>query len=144
MADLFGAPQGEPHRAVHIEVERLEDAQRLHHDGAAGGVVAGPGAGVPRVEVAADHDDLVALRPAGDLGDDVLSIDVAVERLVRRDECRAAGRPTVWFEVADVQVITRANGACGVGGTLRPTPRVALDGCDDMITLGLDKPLFVR
>ena len=59
-----------------MDVELLEDAHHLHGDRAAGSVVGGAGAVVPRVEVAADHDDLIFLRPAGDLRDDVERIGV--------------------------------------------------------------------
>ena len=56
----------------------LQDADRFHRDGAAGAVVGRAGAGMPRVEVAAEHHDLRSQHRigAGDFGDDVEAVDV--------------------------------------------------------------------
>ena len=77
---FLAAPQADAHGAVELQVERLQDAHHLDHDGAAGAVVGGAGAGVPGIEVRADHHDLVLLVAAGNLADDVQAVDVAVRR----------------------------------------------------------------
>ena len=64
-----------------LQVERLQDPHRLEHHRAAGGVVGGAGAGVPRVEVRADHHHLVRFAAAGDLGDHVRGLAVGVFHL---------------------------------------------------------------
>ena len=70
-------------RAAQPQAGLLQDSHRLHHHGRSGRVVGRPGAAVPRVEVAAEDDDLVGLVGPGDLADDVEGVDVGiVERVL--------------------------------------------------------------
>ena len=67
-----------------MRVDRLQNPQRFHHRRRAVGVVGGADAGVPRVEVAAEHDDFVFQRGVGarQLRDHVdrVAVGGAVER----------------------------------------------------------------
>ena len=81
-------PQPEAHRAPERQAGRLEDAHGLHHHGGARRVVDRAGAGMPRVEVRAEHHELVGdggVR-AGQLGEDVERIQIGiVETILRVD-----------------------------------------------------------
>ena len=68
---LRACPQGEPHRAAHLETRRLEDAHRFEHYHASGRVVCGACRSMPRIKVRPDHDDLRGEVRAGDLRNDV-------------------------------------------------------------------------
>ena len=70
-AFLFAAPQGHANGAVHLQVERFQNAHGFHRDRAARAVIGGAGAHVPGIEVAADHHELVRLGRAGNLRDHV-------------------------------------------------------------------------
>src|SRR5450759_2990295 len=69
---FLAAPEGDADRAPRLDAERLEDARRFHHDGAAHGVIGRAGRHVPGIEVAPEHDDLVLLVAAGNLRDRVV------------------------------------------------------------------------
>ena len=56
---LLAGPQRDADGAPRLEPESLDEARGFHHDRRADGVVGGAGGGVPRIEVAAEHDDLV-------------------------------------------------------------------------------------
>ena len=58
---LFAAPQRQANRPARLDADRLQDADRLHHHRAADGVVGRAGRRVPRVEVTAEHHDLLRL-----------------------------------------------------------------------------------
>src|SRR6185503_5732542 len=78
---LLSGPQRDAHRALHRQVERLQNAQRLQHHRGTGGIVGRAGARVPRVEMRAEHYNLV-LEPRigpGNLADDVEGIQIAVQ-----------------------------------------------------------------
>ena len=77
---LFPAPQRHADGALRLGAHGLQDAHRLHHRGRAIGVVCRADAGVPRVEVAADHDNFVLQHRVGarQFGDDVVGIAVVV------------------------------------------------------------------
>ena len=61
-----------------LDVESFQDAHGFHHDDGAGAVVGGAGAGVPGVEVRAEHDDFIFLVGAGNFGDGVVLHGVIV------------------------------------------------------------------
>ncbi len=61
---LFAAPQAHADSAVHIHIERFENADGLHHHRAAGRVVGCASAAVPRIQMRAQHDNLVFLSAA--------------------------------------------------------------------------------
>ena len=54
-----------------VQTGGLQDAHRFEHDRRADAVVGGAGGAVPRVEVGAEHHDLVGLVGARQLGEDV-------------------------------------------------------------------------
>ena len=85
---LFAAPQRDANRAPRPHADRLQDPRRLHHHRAADRVVGGACRRVPRVEVSAEHDDLVLLVRARDLRD----------RVVRRVPLRIRPVDDVEFE----------------------------------------------
>ena len=70
---LLARPERDADGAARLEPERLDDARGLHHHGRADRVVGGAGGGVPRIEVTAEHDDLVGLVAARNFGDDVVA-----------------------------------------------------------------------
>ena len=78
---LFAAPQRDANRAARLRADRLENAHRLEDRRRTVGVVGRAGRRVPRVEVGADHHDLVAQRRvgAGQLGDHVVAARVLRE-----------------------------------------------------------------
>ncbi len=57
---------------------RFQDANGFHHDDGSGAVVGGAGAGVPGIEVSAEHDDFIFLVGAGNFGDGVVLHGVIV------------------------------------------------------------------
>ena len=86
---LFAAPQRDANRPPRPRADRLQDPHRLDHRRRAVGVVGGADAGVPRIEVAADHHDLVAQRRIGarQLREDVVGVAAVgvVERRLHVD-----------------------------------------------------------
>ena len=78
---LLPAPEREANRAPRLRADRLENAHRLEHRRGAVGVVGGARRRMPRVEVRADHHDLVAQLGIGarKLGDDVVAARVLGE-----------------------------------------------------------------
>ena len=66
------APQPHADRRRGLAPTGLKDAHRLHHDRAADRVVGRARRRVPRIEVAAEHDDFVRFISAGDFGDRVV------------------------------------------------------------------------
>ena len=60
-AFFFAAPQADADGATGLDVERLQDADGFHHNDAAGAVVGGAGAGVPGIEMRAQHHDFIFL-----------------------------------------------------------------------------------
>ena len=77
-AFFFAAPQADADGAARLDVERFQDADGFHHDDGAGAVVGGSGAGVPGVEVRAQHDDFIFLVGAGNFGDGVVLHGIVV------------------------------------------------------------------
>ncbi len=72
---FFTTPQRDANGAIQRQVRGFENADGFHHDGAAGGVIGGAGAAVPRIEVSTEHDDFVfVFAGAGDFADDVEAI----------------------------------------------------------------------
>ena len=67
-------PEGDADGASGLGADGLEDAHGFERDGDAGGVVAGVGAGVPRVEVRAQHHDFVREVGARNLAHQVLGL----------------------------------------------------------------------
>ena len=68
---LLAGPEADADRAARLHVQGLQDPHDFHRDDRAGAVVRRARAAVPRVEVGADHHDLVLLVGARDLGDRV-------------------------------------------------------------------------
>jgi hypothetical protein len=64
MAALFGVPECETDRPSRLDANRFQDPQRFDHHDAAGGVVGRTGAGMPRIEMTAEHDHF-ACQPRG-------------------------------------------------------------------------------
>ena len=81
---LFAGPEADADGAAHFEAGGFQDANGFEHDGGAGAVVGGASAGVPGIEVRAEHDDLVGFGfiGAGDFADDVEGIQIVVVELV--------------------------------------------------------------
>ena len=88
---LFARPQRNPDRPLRLDVQRLQDAHRLHRHDRARAVVGRACAGDPAIQMAADHHDLVLqLRiGSGNLRDGIeamlvvareLRLDVHLER----------------------------------------------------------------
>ena len=75
---LLAAPEGDADGAARLDVERLQDAHGLHGHRRPGRVVGGAGAGVPGIEVGAEHHDLALLVRARDLRDRVVGGRVLV------------------------------------------------------------------
>ena len=70
-AQLLGLVEHQPYRAPWAQIQRQQQPRRAHGDGAASPVVVGAGAGVPRVEVSAQQDDLIRQLAPADIGHDV-------------------------------------------------------------------------
>src|SRR5205814_8573996 len=83
-AVLLVRPEHDAHRSPRPQVQLLHDPQRLPRDDAASAVVGGAGADVPRVEVAADDDDLLGLLASADLADNVRRRNVWLEMRLHR------------------------------------------------------------
>ena len=78
---LLAAPEREADRAARLRADRSENARRLEHRRGAVCVVRCARRGVPRIEMGADHHDLVAQLGigAGNLRDDVVAARVLGE-----------------------------------------------------------------
>ena len=85
---LFASPERHANRAPRPDTDRLQQPRRLHHRGAPDRVVSGAGGAVPRIEVPAQHHDLIAFVSSGNLGD----------RVVRRVSVRIGGVGDVELE----------------------------------------------
>src|SRR5262249_24601703 len=70
---LFAAPQSDADRAARLDAERLNDPHDLHRDSRSRAIVRGAGSRMPRIEMAADHHDLVLQIGAGDFGDHIVA-----------------------------------------------------------------------
>src|ERR1700722_5279967 len=81
---LFTSPEPDADGAAHLYTGGFENADGFKHDGGAGAVVGGACAGLPRIEVAAQHDDFVGLGfiGAGDFADDIERVEIFVVELV--------------------------------------------------------------
>ena len=87
---FLAAPQADPHRTIEFQIEGLENSHHLDHHGAARAVVRCARAGMPGIEVRADHHDLIFLVAPRYLADDVQSIHIAIRRgrlQVQTDPC---------------------------------------------------------
>ena len=140
---LLAAPQRDADRPPRLDADGRQDARRLHHHGAADGVVGCTGAGVPRVEMAAEHHDLVRLVGAGNLRDGVvggaplrmqavddveLQLDAAGRRARRaRGAPRRSSRPAVQQTPdAPVVLVAHDDGRRRLGGVIA----AAVEGAD--------------
>jgi hypothetical protein len=81
---FFAAPQADADGAAGLDVERFQDAHGFHHDDGSGAVVGGSGAGVPGIEMRAQHHDFIFLVGAGDFGDGVVLHGIVVVESVGR------------------------------------------------------------
>ena len=77
-AFFFAAPQADADGAAGLDVERFQNAHGFHHDDGACAVVGRARAGVPGIEVRAEHDDFIFLVGAGNFGDGVVLHGVVV------------------------------------------------------------------
>ena len=75
-AVLFVREQDDADRAGWLEAELRDRLQGLHHRDDTGTVVVRALADVPRIDVAADHDEFVGLLAAAQLADHVLGRDL--------------------------------------------------------------------
>src|ERR1700678_2352995 len=75
---FFAAPEPDADGAVELQVESLQNAHHLDHDGAARAVIGSARAGMPGVEVSADHHDLAGFAASRNFADDVQAVHVAV------------------------------------------------------------------
>src|SRR6185295_6771987 len=78
-AVLLVVPQHDAHGAARPEIQLLHQPHRLPGDDAAATIVGGAGADVPRIQVAADDDDLLGPLASADLADDVRRRRVGLE-----------------------------------------------------------------
>ncbi len=78
---LLAGPQRDADRAARLQLEGPEDPHRLHHHRTPRRVVVGAGAGMPGVEVGAQHHDLVRQVRAGNLRHRVVGHQVIVVKL---------------------------------------------------------------
>jgi hypothetical protein len=103
---LFAAPQRDADRPARARADRLQDPHRFHHRRGAVGVVGGADAGVPRVQVGANHDDFVFQNGIGprQLGDHVVGV-AAVGIVERRLDVDAQLHGNVLLQVARDQVV---------------------------------------
>ena len=69
---LFAGPERHANRAPRPDSDRLQQPRRLHHRGAPDRIVGCAGGAVPRIEVPAQHHDLIAFVSSGNLGDRVV------------------------------------------------------------------------
>ena len=69
---FFAAPQTNADGAARMDVEGFQNANRFHHHDGARAVVGGSGAGVPGIEMRAQHDHFIFLVGAGNFGDGVV------------------------------------------------------------------------
>ncbi len=154
---FFAAPQRHADGAVHLQVERFQNAHHFHGHGAACAVVGGAGAHVPGIEVAAHHDQFVGLGGAGDLGDHVERIGVAgieihldVEGKLHRDVVLQQARDAVVVFGGDGDgghVLGRIAGARrAVAGEYRAAFAAAVggDGQQDAFILAEGALLFLK
>ena len=111
---LLVGPQHDADRPPRPEIQLLHDPQRFPGHDAPSAIVGRTRADVPRIEVAADDDDLVRPLAAADLADHVRRFHVAfhvrVHAEVHDDGTAAFGHP--------LQPIGIFGGDCG-GGDLR-------------------------
>src|SRR5882672_8342485 len=70
-------PQHQADRAPRLDAELLPQPERFPRDDAADAVVGRAGPDVPRIEMAAEHDDLLGPLAPANLGDDVGRLGVA-------------------------------------------------------------------
>ena len=75
---FFAAPQPDAHRAAQGHAADLQQPHRFHHHRRSRRIVGGASAGVPRVEMPADHHYLVRLVRARQLGNDVEGVLIRV------------------------------------------------------------------
>src|SRR5262249_20640569 len=78
---LFAAPESDPDCAGRLDAERLNDPHDLHRDSRSRAVVRGAGSRMPRIEMAADHHDLVLQIGAGDFSDHVVAHQILILEL---------------------------------------------------------------
>src|SRR5688572_3903421 len=88
---LFAAPKGHPDRPTRLRADRFENSCRLHHHRAADGVISRSGSRMPRVEVPAEHHDLVRLIATRDLRDDVVRRRTFREKFISNVELESDG-----------------------------------------------------
>ena len=76
---FLAAPESKPDGAARPRADGLEDAHGFHHGGDAIGIVGRAHAGVPGIDVGAEHDDLILQDGigAGNFRDDVVRVGTA-------------------------------------------------------------------
>ncbi len=91
---------------------RLDGAGNIDDGGGASAVVLRAGSRMPGVEVATDDDDFVRKIAAGDLGDDVVDLNIFTDAIFKRElDCNG----TVVEHALDQQHILQPNLRDGVG-----------------------------
>src|SRR5690349_19191754 len=83
-AVLFVGPEDETNGPPRLDAELLHQPERLPRDHASHAVVRRARADVPRVDVTTEHDNLVRLLAAADLGDDIGGFDVTLTATFKR------------------------------------------------------------
>ena len=68
-------------------------------------------------------------------------IQVTMRGLVRGDEFRATRRPPIRLEIADVQVVVRADCPHGIRGSIGPTPSVPFHRGQDVVARGVEETI---
>ena len=126
---LLAGPESRPDGPPRLDAEGLEDADRLHGHGAAGGVVHRPRPAGPGVEMPAEHDQLVLLIRAGDLGRDIVALGVLV--IDRRPDLDLQRHRDLEVEdAADPVVLFGGDenaGALAAGREILPVPFIGID-----------------
>ena len=69
---FFATPQANTNRASRLYVQRLQDANSLHHHNAARAVVGCAGARMPRIQMGSQHHYFVFFVGAGNFGERVV------------------------------------------------------------------------
>src|SRR5581483_3483444 len=111
--------QSDANGAARPDVESLQNANRLHHDNASRPIVGGAGSGEPGIEMRPEHDDLIFLIAAGNLGNGVVLHGIVIVESVR--DIHFQGHFLLLIEQAgDAVPVLRSHGelrnSCGLSG----------------------------
>src|SRR5262245_66508364 len=95
---FLAGPERDTNSPPKRQAGSLQDSHGLEHDCGSHGIVGGARAGMPRVEVGADHHNLVGFIAATNLSDDVEGVQIVVVKLVL--DIRFESNRNILFQVS--------------------------------------------